>query len=408
MRNVGSCARVALVLLLVCAGAAAANQNGQPQPKQWQPNAPKRRVIYIPPPVKRLPGAAPTSCASQVNGSAASTIPYWCYTTTAYDAKTYQGMMVGRSPFAHGHRSTTIPTFVVPVALTFKDTGTVFDPSQADGCLPNNDTVDNVLSHSPIFQSSDFVMNTVDVGSAQYLDAFQRASFWKQVQGTPYHTVFSGTPTVLSAVSVTVPVADGSTQPGFCGVYGQMDLGWFDNMVQTTIIPQLAAQGVGPANFPQLIFDSVVMYLNGDPNQCCVLGYHSAFINGGTFQTYSVNNFDTAQVFVPDTQAMAHEVGEWMDDPDGSNAVPSWGAEGQVTAGNCQGNLEVGDPLSPGFGTPSNTWTVTLNSFDYHLQELAFFSWFYGQSPSFGAGGGYSDNSTFSGFAKACPPGGTN
>src|SRR5215472_16401835 len=61
-----------------------------------------------------------------------------------------------------------------------------------------------------------------------------------------------------------------------------------------------------------------------------------------------------------------------MDDPFGSNPTPAWGHVGQV--GGCQNNLEVGDPL-----TGKNIQTVTMpNGFTYHLQELAFFSWFYG------------------------------
>jgi len=158
-----------------------------------------------------------------------------------------------------------------------------------------------------------------------------------------------------------------------------------------------------------MIFDSVAMYLNGDPTQCCALGYHNAFLNGGVFQTYSVNMYDTSNAFGGDTSVMSHEIAEWMDDPGTGNPVPNWGAEGQVTAGNCQNNLEVGDPLSPGFGTPTNPFTVlAANGVTYTLQELAFYSWFLGTSPSLGAGGGFSDNGTFLGHAKACPPGGTN
>jgi hypothetical protein len=38
------------------------------------------------------------------------------------------------------------------------------------------------------------------------------------------------------------------------------------------------------------------------------------------------------------------------------------------------------------------------NGFTYHLQELAFFSWFYG-APSIGIHGWYSNNDTFTGDA---------
>jgi hypothetical protein len=234
------------------------------------------------------------------------------------------------------------------------------------------------------------------------------------VGGTPYHTSFSTTPTVLAAVQVTVPTAYGVTQSyqdyNGCQDNGKIDQTWWDNQVQTVIIPQLAAEGVGPANFPQFIFDSVSGYLGGNPAQCCALGYHNAFSNSGVFQSYSVNEYDTSGAFPVSTSTMSHEIAEWMDDPAVDNATPSWGGEGQVTAGSCQANLEVGDPLSPNYPTATNPIYVTNNGtgVQYTLQELAFYSWFLDSTTSLGAGGMYSDNGTFKGYAKPCPSGGTN
>lgn len=114
-------------------------------------------------------------------------------------------------------------------------------------------------------------------------------------------------------------------------------------------------------------------------------------------QTYGVVDFDTTEFFLPstngvppglNTEVAAHEVGEWMDDPFGTNQTAPWGGTGQVAA--CQANLEVGDPLS-------GTDVVPIqmpNGFTYNLQELAFFSWFFG-SPSIGVNGWYSNNGTF-------------
>jgi len=397
-------------LTLVCIAFLAAASDVRPAFAQARAAAQQKnfKVIYIPPPVS---DAAPETRAAIRNLSAGSaTIALWNYSTTAYDGMTYQGTMVGRSPFAHGHRATTIPTLLVPVVLTFQSTGQVFDPTVTpDPCLGTGNSVADLIVHSPIFQNSDFVSNGVDVGSTQYLDAFQRANFWTQVNGTPYHTVFTTSPTVLSpasipALSVTVPIADGSTLLGSGCDTGFIDINWWDNYVQTTLLPALASNGVNTTTFPQVIFNSVALTIG--PN-CCALGYHNAFINGGgTLQTYSVNDVDNSGAFgnAPgDTSVMSHEVAEWMDDPNGVNPVPAWGAEGQVSAGNCQNNLEVGDPL-----TGTLVASVTLNNFTYTLQELAFYSWFYGQNPSYGSGGKYSNGGTFTGFAKACPPGGTN
>jgi hypothetical protein len=252
-------------------------------------------------------------------------------------------------------------------------------------------------------------INGVSVGTGQHTDIFQRASFWTDVSvtGNSYHTVLSPV-TVLPAISLSPTSADAITfATGLCGPLGIISFGWFQNLMQTSIIPGLS--GVGPTVFPIFLLYNVVQSTVTPPTaaNCCILGYHGSFST--PLQTYSPLDFDGIKEFGNGyTSTMSHEIAEWMDDPNGSNPVPLWGAEGQVTAGNCQGNLEVGDPLSPGFGTPTNEFTIDMpNGIVYDVQELAFYSWFYGGT-SLGAGGLYSDKGTFKGFAKACPPGGTN
>lgn len=144
---------------------------------------------------------------------------------------------------------------------------------------------------------------------------------------------------------------------------------------------------------------------------CCILGYHGAF--GSPVQTYSPTDYDTTGDFgaaAQDVAVAAHEIGEWLDDPLGNNPTPAWGGIGQV--GGCQGNWEVGDPLT------GNQFPAILmpNGVTYHPQATAFWGWFYASSPDptpIGAGGKYSMNSvgsipTFAGPSKVCPPGGTN
>jgi hypothetical protein len=104
-----------------------------------------------------------------------------------------------------------------------------------------------------------------------------------------------------------------------------------------------------------------------------------------------VADFDTTGLFgvaFANTAVIAHELGEWANDPYTINLAPPWGDTGHVSG--CQGNLEVGDPLT---GTVVPTVTQP-NGFTYDLQELAFFSWFFG-GPSIGINGWYSDNGTF-------------
>jgi hypothetical protein len=174
-----------------------------------------------------------------------------------------------------------------------------------------------------------------------------------------------------------------------------------DNMIQALITGPLAPM-VNAGTFPIFLTQDVVM---ADPGHsifanCCILGYHGAFFDP-LLQIYSPFAIDTANVFgAPDVQILSHEMGEAINDPNGVNTTPFWGGIGQQSG--CQNNFEVGDPLTPGNG-PSNTFVVG----GYHLQELAFFSWFYG-GVSLGSGGKFSDNGSFNGDAKVCPPGGTN
>jgi hypothetical protein len=130
------------------------------------------------------------------------------------------------------------------------------------------------------------------------------------------------------------------------------------------------------------------------------------------------------------TSVIAHELGEAIFDPTGNNLTPTWGGLGQ-DYGNCpsgggQNNLEVGDPLSPGYtavanehlvnpstpenpSTDSNEWVIagtgSYSGVKWYLQELTMFSWFFGGT-NLGIPGYYSNNGTFQGDAVLCTSGG--
>ena len=239
------------------------------------------------------------------------------------------------------------------------------------------------------------------MGTTQYTDAFQRANFWTNVSSNSnYHTLLSFSTAPLQTVNVTsansggpngtVYVASGqcgsSGKTNHAGYLGVMDINFWDPVAQS-IITNL---GIGSTSFPIFVFYNAVMS-NGDPSNlanCCVLGYHNAVGS----QTYAVGDFegrDQTLFSAADITALSHEVGEWMDDPLTNNATPAWGNVGQVSG--CFSFLEVGDPLS---GTLFPSVTMS-NGFTYHPQELAFFSWFFRESPSRGVGGWFSNNGTF-------------
>ncbi len=313
------------------------------------------------------------------------TIPMWTYTvTSSRDGKTYTGTMVGASPFTNPNSTTVIPTQIVPVILKTSD-GTILDPTAPDGSGMSALTV---FQQSPIFENHVFTMNGVDVGTTQYLDAFQRANFWSVVGGQSYHTLLNAT--TLSAVTVNTAGHDlCGTFRGHCAGGWSVDGNWLNGVVKNTLIPSLAQQGlVNPTTFLFFLLPGV-----------SVVGYHGAV--GSPPQTYAMAPFynDYSEVI-----GAAKEIGAWMNDPLGTNPTPSWGNIGLWKFGGCQAHIDVGEP----FFTFQLAPPVTMpNGHTYFLPELAFFSWFMG-APSLGAGGLFSNNGTLRGDARLCPPAGTH
>jgi hypothetical protein len=108
----------------------------------------------------------------------------------------------------------------------------------------------------------------------------------------------------------------------------------------------IASHGITPDKLPIFILYNVEYSQNGD---LFLGGYHfseATYPNALTTpgQTYIVANFRTVGNPPFDTAILSHEIAEWMDDPGGYNGVPAWGHVGEVAG--CQGNLEVGDPLT--------------------------------------------------------------
>lgn len=369
--------------------------------------------------VKTQPGGAAASRQAFPNSPQ---LPLWTFNVSSTrDHGNYSGVMVGRDPFGHEPRQTAdVPTQIVPVVITTNLVGTSVDSSGTiattpgvttlnptvanSACLaPPNDVPLTLYRQSPIIQRTNFAFGGTHVGDTQYLDAFQRANFWAFTQGHDYHVLLHPV-TRTRTVFINVPAADGLAlatnslgPPDFCAPLGIIDINWFDAYLDSTVIPSLYAQGVNPGSLPIFLLANVVMASPvTDINTCCILGYHGT--TGLPIQTYSPMDFDTTGLFGPDifdTSVSAHEVGEWMNDPYGDNPTPPWGHIGQQPG--CQNNLEVGDPL-----TGTNIPTVTMpNGYGYHLQELVFFSWFYG-APSLAVNGWFSDNNTFT--SDAGPP----
>jgi len=330
------------------------------------------------------PHPNPPDTAQILRDAAAGTgLPMWGYSvTSSRDGNSYSGVMVGASPYT-SNTTTSVKVQIVPII--FKIGPIVFDPTKPDNTCAGGRVPLTLFKQSPLFNPADFVLNGVDVGTGQYVDDFQRANFWDPIQanGGNYHTTLNPVE-VLKPIEV-VPGGHGSFIARGCEILGGVEVNWWDNYLTGTLLPELAKSGVGPSTFPIFLMYNVAMYI-GNPYNCCYDGYHGSY--GSPVQTYSPMEYDTSGLQFPDTYVAAHEIGEWMNDPLITNPVPAWGHVGQQAG--CQNNLEVGDPL---FSTNPLSKTMP-NGYTYHMQELAYFSWFYG-APSIGAGGLFSDNGTF-------------
>ena len=133
-------------------------------------------------PVTRM--APDDSAAAQFALSAlASPLPTFAYNIQASSALGggfYSGTILGRNPLNRGKTTTTIPTQIIPLVITIDDTAggsgiVTYDPTVPDACVTGNPTDVSVITGSPIFTNNAWTMNGVNIGTTQYIDAFQRA-----------------------------------------------------------------------------------------------------------------------------------------------------------------------------------------------------------------------------------------
>jgi hypothetical protein len=344
-------------------------------------------------------GVHRTISPAQAAAAAASSSTFTQFTATQHVGKqAYTYVMAGNNPAVEvTNASATINAELVPIVLKFPN-GDTWDPTATDGCDSGASPLARV-QQSPLVTSRAWTWGHTSIGTGQLTDAFQRAEFWTYAQPTginPSYGISLAWKT-FKEFTINVPAADAATANADCGndLLGEVNVSWLQNYIKKTIVPALAAQGVSPSTVPVFLLHNAVEF-TGTTATCCDLGFHAEYSTASGIQTYVVADYDNSGDFPssPDISSLSHELAEWQNDPYGTNPVPAWGPIGQATG--CQGNLEVGDPLS---GT---TFAVTVGGFTYHPQQLAFFSWFYHQTVDLGVNGWYSDQGTWKTFAPGC------
>lgn len=336
--------------------------------------------------------------AAGVQGQApVNSVPMWSNVFRDNTGRIWPVTMVGMDPSIAGAGTTNVPVVIIPLRVNF--TNASISPSDI-GCVDTDSALTRVVN-SPLFDNNItwFEGNTV-VGVTQFTDGFQRANFWNYVTTiNPNYHVLLNPVQVTPEAFLNVPANLGGIIGNACAGHpvGGVAINYIDSFIRSLI----SSLGIPPSTFTLVVTYDVGELLGGGG---LFLGYHTAVSNANGTWTYAIGSYTDPNILnlaVKDVSVLSHELGEWMDNPVGSNMVPQWGNVGQVQG--CQNNLEVGDPLS-GFNS-----TVFMNDgTTYTVQDLAFMVWFARQNPSLAVNGWYTTRGTYTGPSKPCPPGGTN
>ncbi len=275
-----------------------------------------------------------------------------------FSGTNYPYNMVGSAPSTN--TSTTIATIIIPVKIVITNRNgskSTYDPAHV---LSNGNSVTTNTVQSPIFDSTTtYVQGGTNVGTTQYIDAYQRANFWGTVQTNPNSHLLLGGPTVMAEQTLSPSRSFGKTGSVFGFTAGLVDINWFDSQIPALI----TKLGIGTNQFPIFLTYDVYLTQGGG---CCIGGYHSSEGSISNPQSYAHTTYvDHVGAFAQDVSALSHEVGEWADDPLVVNT------NGNNTP--C-GILENGDPLenTANFGA----FPYVLHGFTYNLQDLATLPYF--------------------------------
>jgi hypothetical protein len=329
-------------------------------------------------------------------------------TATGIPLYTWQYRMVGRAPFKGAKDNndrqnddgpvTHIRAPVVPVTVDLRN---------ADGS-PRFVNGQRLISSpaayvaptlaSPIFQPTGYSSSFIPT---QFTDSILRAEFF-EVAPQNWHTLLD--PSVRPGR--TMVLLAGTYQfalnaEGTCCAFILVDENAFDQALEpnvggpTTVVGQaITADDITAQDISTFLFPNTFLYLNGNRNDCCILGYHTYHSGPGDQSNgfmerryvWNYSSWVTLGLFTTgwaDVTVLSHELSETFNDPFIGNLIPWWLAPN----GNCQNDLETGDVIED---LPNAIKTIHLGGTAYHVQNEALLQWFAGETPSTAINGAYS------------------
>lgn len=314
--------------------------------------------------------------------------------------------MIGNPP--QDGKTTTFDAPVIPVKLVLL--------GQHNNVAFTSDPEKDVQPtlNSPVFQNAKYSSSDTPT---QFADAVQRAEFSNSMKNS-WHTLLA--PSVKPEVTLAIPFGkwfvglntDGSV------AFSLVDIATFQNEMYPLTVADQSSTVVGreelngtltTQNVGTFLFDNTYLFFNGDPNQCCVLGFHTPDIEPGPTANSPLLNYETifASWITPglflggaaDITGFSHEMSETFNDPFSAvyfpfDTTPWWLSSATSpkfgTFANCQDDLEVGDVVEVFTVIENDTFPVTIKGVTYHPQTEALLQWFEGQSPSTAIDGAFS------------------
>ena len=310
------------------------------------------------------------------DGAAGTTLANWTGSFVS-QGSTYPYTMLGSDPSA-GSATTAISAVLIPLKVVFSD-GT--ELNAAAPVFGDSRSATKLTVHSPMFQPAAFTPGGIDVGTTQYIDAFQRANFWNFVSTTAqdYHVKFN-IASLEPVQTLNVPAYFGYAAFGGPGKpIGYVNSQWWDDQL-AVLLYRL-----------KISTDTLPIFLNYNiVEEGGILGYHSAF--GNPAQVYMSAGFYDQGIlsYGGDILVLSHEMGETTDDPFIDNIVPFW----FTPTGLGSDLLEVGDPV-----TDIGIGPILLSNYVYHPEDLVFLSWFSCTVPSTSVNGWYTFSNYYAGPA---------
>jgi hypothetical protein len=260
---------------------------------------------------------------------------------------------------------------------------------------------------SPVFSDAPYSSSNEPT---QYTDAIMRAEFFNHMK-PDWHTLLA--PSVLPTVTLHLSqsASCSSTFP-FTGCTYLFALNSdntccfaifantspFLDQLFNVAVSDITSNAITPADISSFLFPNTLLFF-GDLTQCCAGGFHE-YIYDPTVNPQPRWVFAFSSWFSPgvlsalglgdgqDVTGISHELAETFNDPfvvtDGVHDLTPWWL---APNGVCQDNLEVGDVVE---GLPDDLFSITLNRFTYHPQNVALMQWLEFKPASDALDGAYS------------------